>query len=175
VVASFPHIMLCIQQACCSTLTLCCTGGGLWWPLSLISCTAQPACCSTFNPKYILCRWRFVVASFPHIMHCTLQPACCSAFNPMLCRWRFVVASFSHIMLCIQQACCSTLALCCAGGGLWWSPSLISCTAQPALCSTFNPIYMLCRWRFVVASFPHIMHCTASMLQYRYVISSEGY
>ncbi len=29
-----------------------------------------------------------------------------------------------------------TLYTCCAGGGLWWPPSLISCTVQPACCNT---------------------------------------
>jgi hypothetical protein len=72
VVASFPHIMLCIQQACCSTLALCCTGGGWWWPPSLISCSVQytASMLQYFSP--MLYRWRLVVASFSHIMLCTV-------------------------------------------------------------------------------------------------------
>jgi hypothetical protein len=29
-----------------------------------------------------------------------------------------------------------TLYICCADGGLWWPPSLTSCTVQPACCNT---------------------------------------
>ena len=32
-----------------------------------------------------------------------------------------------------------------------------------------NSLQLIPRWRFVVATMPHVMHCVAAMLQHRYV------